>query len=187
MFNATFDTPDLTTFARLDELGLEVAGQRIEPKRAVLACRVSADDAWCHECGCQGIARDTVGRRLAHVPFGRRPTTLLVRIRRYKCTGCGHLWRQDTSKASEPKAKLSRAGLRWAVEAIVCEHLSVARVAEDLGVSWHTANEAILAEGRRLLIDDPHRFDGVKVIGVDDSPARGCPREVPPPSGGIPG
>ena len=29
---------DLTTFARLDELGLEVVGQRLDPDRAVLAC-----------------------------------------------------------------------------------------------------------------------------------------------------
>ncbi len=32
--------PDLTAFCRLDELGLEVTGQRLGPDRAVLACRV---------------------------------------------------------------------------------------------------------------------------------------------------
>jgi transposase len=46
--------------------------------------------------------------------------------------------------------------------------LSVARVAEGLGVSWNTANNAVLAEGQRVLIDDPQRFDGVRVIGVDE-------------------
>jgi len=35
-------------------------------------------------------------------------------------------------------------------------------------VSWHTANSAVLAEGRRVLIDDPARFDGVHVVGVDE-------------------
>ena len=35
-------------------------------------------------------------------------------------------------------------------------------------MSWNTANDAVLAEGRRVLIDDPHRFDGVQVIGVDE-------------------
>lgn len=107
-------------------------------------------------------------RRLAHEPLGWRPTTLLVTVRRYRCTGCGHVWRQDTTKAAEPRAKLSRRGLRWALEGIVCQHLTVARVAEGLAVSWNTANDAVLAEGKRLLIDDPHRFDGVKVIGVDE-------------------
>ena len=49
------------------------------------------------------------------------------------------------------------------------QHLTVARVAEGLGVSWNTANTAVLAEGQRVLIDDPTRFDGVKAIGVDDA------------------
>ncbi|GAA3669008.1 hypothetical protein GCM10022202_33860 [Microbacterium marinilacus] len=65
-------------------------------------------------------------------------------------------------------AKLSRAGMRWAVEALVIDHLTVSRVTAGLGVSWHTANNAVLAEGRRVLIDDPARFDGVGVIGVDE-------------------
>ena len=50
----------------------------------------------------------------------------------------------------------------------MCQHLTVARVAEGLGVSWNTANTAVLAEGQRVLIEDPHRFDGVHVVGVDE-------------------
>jgi transposase len=166
--DATFACPDLTTFCRLAELGLEVVGQRLEPDRAVLACRVVEPDQWCRRCGCEGVPRDTVIRRLAHEPFGWRPTTLLITVRRYCCTGCGHVWRQDTTKAAEPRAKLSRHGLRWALEGIVCQHLTVARVAEGLGVAWNTANDAVLAEGKRVLIEDPGRFDGVQVIGVDE-------------------
>jgi transposase len=63
---------------------------------------------------------------------------------------------------------LSRRALRWALEALVCQHLTVARIAEALAVSWDTANDAVLAEGRRVLINDPTRFDGVQVIGVDE-------------------
>src|SRR5512143_2623829 len=164
---AAFSAPDLTTFCRLDELGLVVVGQRKERTRMVLACRVADPDEWCHRCGCQGVPRDTLVRELAHEPFGWRPTTLQVTIRRYRCER-GHVWRQDTSKAAEPRAKLSRGALRWALVAIVCQHLTVARVAEALAVSWNTANTAVLDEGRRVLIDDPHRFDDVTVIGVDE-------------------
>ncbi|HET6915493.1 MAG TPA: ISL3 family transposase [Acidimicrobiales bacterium] len=163
-----FACPDLTAFCRLDELGLVVTGQRIEPDRAVLACRVLEPDQWCRRCGCEGTPRDTVVRRLAHEPLGWRPTLLEVVVRRYRCTGCGHVWRQDTTAAAEPRAKLSRRGLRWALEGIVVGHLTVARVAEGLGVAWSTANDAVLAEGKRVLIDDEHRFDGVKAIGVDE-------------------
>ncbi len=168
MLDATFTRPDLTTFTRLDGLGLEVTGQLVEPDRAVLACRVVEPDDWCCRCGCQGTPRDTVIRRLAHEPFGWRPTTLLVTVRRYRCTECSHVWRQDTSKAAEPRAKISRTGLRWALVGIVCQHLTVARVAEGLAVSWNTANDAVLDQGRRVLIANPARLDGVKVVGVDE-------------------
>ena len=123
--------PDLGSFCRLDELGLQVVGQRLEPGRAVLACRVVETDEfarWCRRCGCEAAPRDSVTRRLAHEPLGWRPTTLLITIRRYRCTGCGHVWRQDT-------------------------------------------NEAVLAEGRRVLIEDPHRFDAA--VAAPETPGRG--------------
>jgi transposase len=166
--DATFARPDLTTFCRLDELGLQVLGQRLEPDRAVLACYVVEADQWCRRCGCEGAARDTVTRQLAHEPLGWRPTTLLVRVRRYQCSGCGHVWRQDTGRAAEPRAKLSRRALRWALEGLVVQHLTIARIAEALAVSWNTANDAVLTEGKRVLIGRPERFDGVFVIGVDE-------------------
>lgn len=168
MNNATFHGPDLTTFCRLDGLGLEVTGQYLSPDRAVLSCKVLEPNQWCKQCGAQGIPRDTVTRRLGHEPFGWRPTIVLITLRRYRCTECGHVWRQDTSKAAEPRAKLSRRVLAWALEGIVCQHLTIARVAEGLGVSWNTANNAVLAEGQRVLIDDPTRFDSVKIIRVDE-------------------
>jgi transposase len=166
--DATFATPDLTTFCRLDELGLVAVGQRLDPARAVIACRVVELDEWCHRCGQQGVLRDTVVRRLAHEPLGWRPTVLEVLVRRYRCPDCKHVWRQDTSRAAEPRAKLSRRGLRWALEGIVVQHLTVARVAEGLAVAWNTANDAVLTEGKRVLINDPARFDGVTTIGVDE-------------------
>lgn len=71
-------------------------------------------------------------------------------------------------QGSEPRAKLSRRGLRWALEVLVVGHLTVAWIAEGLAVSWNTASDAVLAEDQRALINDPHRFDGVCVVGVDE-------------------
>ncbi|GLW98907.1 ISL3 family transposase [Microtetraspora sp. NBRC 16547] len=121
-----------------------------------------------HQCGAEGVVCDSVTRWLAHEPFGWRPTTLLIRVRRYRCPGCRHVWRQDTSKAAAPRSRFSRAAVTWALVALVCQHLTVARVTEALGVAWSTANDAILAEGQRVLISDPHWFDGMSVIGVDE-------------------
>lgn len=168
MSDATFAAPDLTTFAGVGELGLVVTGQRVEPEQAVLQCRVLEPDDWCHRCGCRGRARDSVIRRLSHAPMAWRPTVLEVRVRRYRCTGCGRVWRQDTTLAAQPRAKLSRVGLRWALTGIVCQHLSMSRVAQGLGVAWNTANDAVLAEGKRVLFDDPARLEGVSLLGVDE-------------------
>jgi transposase len=109
-----------------------------------------------------------VKRALAHVPLGWRPTILQVRVRRYRCTGCGHVWRQDTTAAALPRAKLSRHAVLWALKSVVLDRLSITRVAAGLGTSWHTVNDAVLAAGRQLLIDDPARLDAVRVIGVDE-------------------
>lgn len=168
MLHSTFATPDLTTFCRLDELGLEAVGQLIERDRAMIECRPVEVDPWCRECGAEGVSRDTVTRRLAHEPFGHRPTTLLVRVRRYRCAHCRRTWRQDMTRAAAPRAKISRLGVEWALRGIVIDHLTVTRVAAGLGVSWSAANTAVLAEGKRRLIDDPGRFDGVTTIGVDE-------------------
>ena len=97
----------------------------------------------------------------------RRPTRLLLRIRRWSCV-CGCFWHEDTSSAAPPRSKLSHGAIRWALAAIVLDDLSVSRVANHLDVAWHTANSAIINEGQRLLFNDPKRFDGVTVLGVDE-------------------
>jgi transposase len=141
---------------------------RLEPDRMVLACEIVAPDRWCRRCGARGVVRDTDTRELAHEPFGWRPTTLLVTFRRYACSGCGHVWRQDMTAAAEPRAKLSRRALTWALVGLVVAHLPVAQIARALAVSWNTANKAVLAEGQRVLLSDPARFEGVRVLGVDE-------------------
>lgn len=168
--DVTFHRPDMTTFARLDESDLVAVGQHLHPDRAMLECRVMAraDDASCRGCGAEGAPRGTVTRCLTHEPFGWRPITLLMRVRRYRCTSCRRVWRQDTSRAAEPRAILSRASVRWALLGLVVQRLTVAPVADALAVAWHTATDTVRAEGRRVLIDDEARFDGVAVIGVDE-------------------
>ncbi|WFP16182.1 ISL3 family transposase [Citricoccus muralis] len=168
MFNATFKAPDLDSFCLLDQLGLTAVGQRLEPDGAVLECRVPEEDSWCRDCGAEGLPRDTVLRKLSHVPLGWRPTTLWVRVRRYRCADCARVWRQDTSTVAAPRGKLSRHAVLWALKSVVIDRLSIARIAASLATSWHTVNTAVLEAGRELFINDPARFDGVHVVGVDE-------------------
>ena len=175
MLNTIFDRPDLSAFTRLDDLGLEVTGQRIELDHALLACRITGEDRLCRRCGCQGISCDTVVMRLAHVPYGWHPTIVHVSAHCYRCPECAHVWRQHMSQAADPRAKLSRAAVRRTLTGVVVHHVPVARISQALCMSWNTANSAVLAEGARLLINDPARFEGVRVIGVDEHVWRHTP------------
>ncbi|MBG9332254.1 transposase family protein, partial [Corynebacterium belfantii] len=85
--------------------------------------------------GGHGIVRDTVVRCLAYEPFGHRPTTLHIRLRRYKCVECGRVWRQNTTAVAPPRAKISRTGLDWALRALVIDHDTVSVIAHKLAVS----------------------------------------------------
>ena len=146
MDNAIFATPVLVTWCCVDDLGLVVTGQHLTPERAVVWYRPTVPDEWCHRCGGHGRVCGTIIGDLVHVPFGWRPTTLYVRLRRYQCRDCGHVWRHDLTCAASPRSCLSRGALRWALEALVVNHLSMTRIAHALGVAWNTANDAV---GRR--------------------------------------
>lgn len=167
MNNLTFSSPDLSSFCQLNNLGLTATGQHLCAERAVIECRFTKAPEPCPKCGAAGVSRGTVDRHLAHTPYGQRPTRLLLRIRRWRCA-CGCFWHEDTSSAAPPRSKLSHGAIRWALVAIVLDDLSVSRVANHLDVAWHTANSAIINEGQRLLFNDPKRFDGVTVLGVDE-------------------
>ena len=119
---------------------------------------------------------------------GRVRGPLLQGLRRFGCTHCLRVWRQDTSTLAELRARLTRSAVEWGLRALALECMSVCRVAAALGVSWHTANNAILARAEQTITGNPDRFDGVEVLGVDDSPARfALVREVPPLCGATPG
>ena len=89
---------------------------------------------------------------------------------------------------AEPRTRLTHSAVEWGLWALALECMSVSRVAAALGISWHTANNAILTRAEQTTTGNPDRFDGVEVLGVDDSPARFAPvREVPPLCGATPG
>ena len=119
MPETTFTDPDLTTFLGLDALGLTAVGQHLTAKRAVIECRmpIGFEDPFCKACGAQGVSRGTVARHLAHVPVGWRPTQLVVRLRRFACTHCRRVWRQDTSTLAEPRARLTHSAVEWGLRA----------------------------------------------------------------------
>ena len=69
---------------------------------------------------------------------------------------------------AEPRTRLTHAAVEWGLRALALECMSVSRVAAALGISWHTANNAILTRAEQTITGNPDRFDGVEVLGVDE-------------------
>ena len=161
-------SPDLTTFARVDALGLRVDAQQIWPDKAILFCSLLTVDDRCPRCGAGGRVHDQVLRRFTHLPVGRRPTWLSVRVPRFRCDGCGRVWRHSLKTVARPRSKLTRAADWWALCQVVLDHTPISGVAAVLGISWDTAHMAVTDVGTQLLIDHPGRLDGVEVVGVDE-------------------
>ena len=168
MSHATFSAPDMTTYCGLEELGLVAVGMRCQGGGFVLKCRAAHPARLCPGCGRPGYSLGSRTRRLAHEPRGHQPTTLVVYVGRYHCRACSRSWCDDISQAAPPRAKLSFGALRWGLVCLIADNMSINRIAAHLAVAWHTANEAILAYGEELLLADSTRFEGVRVIGVDE-------------------
>ena len=168
MGNGTFSALDMTTYCGLVELGLVAVGMRCQEGGFVLKCRAANPARLCPGCGHPGDALGSRTRRLAHEPRGHQPTMLVVYVGRYRCRACSRSWCDDISQAAPPRAKLSFGALRWGLVCLIADNMSINRIAAHLAVAWHTANEAILAYGEELLLADSTRFEGVRVIGVDE-------------------
>ena len=95
-------------------VGAATQSSRETSTRAIVECcmQIGFEGPFCRSCGVQGVARGVVARRLAHVPVGWRPTELVVRVRRFACTTCRRVWRQDTSALAQPLARLTHAAHR---------------------------------------------------------------------------
>ena len=74
--HATFLPPDLGSFCRLDELGLQVVGQQLEPGRAVLARpkRQTASENFQD----RDLGVEATGEQLLAEPGINRPTSWLL-------------------------------------------------------------------------------------------------------------
>lgn len=118
-------SPDLTTFARVDALGLRVDAQQIWPDKAILFCSLLTVDDRCPRCGAGGRVHDQVLRRFTHLPVGRRPTWLSVRVPRFRCDGCGRVWRHSLKTVARPRSKLTRAADWWALCQVVLDHTPI--------------------------------------------------------------
>lgn len=123
----------------------------------------------CPDCGV--VARPH-GRR-AHVvrdvPAGGRPVVLVWNKRIWRCAepACARRTWSETSPAVRPRAALTERARWWACRRVGEQEATVEQVRRELGVGWNTVMRAVDEHGRPL-VDDPHRLQGVRGLGVDE-------------------
>jgi transposase len=167
--------------ARIDSLfnldGVHVVEVGWREDRLVLTVETHPGPAGCPGCGVVATGHGRRDRLLHDIPAFGAPVELIWRSRRYRCaqTGCEVGTFTQTHDLARPREKLTSRAAWWAMGAIQRDTASVAAVARRMGVDWHTLWEAIkpmLVE----LADDPDRYLGVAVLGVDEHIWHHAPR-----------
>ena len=98
------------------------------------------------------------------------PAAVLVWVKRlWRCAepACGQRTWAETSPAIAPRAVLTERARSWAMRRVGAHGQTVASVARQLGVGWHTVMRAVRDYGTPL-IADPARLEDVRGLGVDE-------------------
>ena len=122
----------------------------------------------CATCGNIGLS--LVGSRMRDilgVPSGLRKTVLRVRIRRYRCRRCGHVW-QDSVPFASGNRHYSHRFAQYVVELL--KSCTVKSVASLLRISWDTVKRIHKEYLRRRYSPPP--LKGVRNIGIDEFSVR---------------
>jgi transposase len=165
---------------RTIELGVTITDAAIDEKQTTIFCSPVARDPRCPDCGQDGRYRDTVMRPLTDLPVAGYPLVLQVAVPRYRCltSDCGRaVFNQDLGTLAAPRASTTRRCARYVLRRLMIDRTTIAAIAAELGVSWHTVTSiAMRATAALIAAARPERLAGVRVIGVDEH--RWAPRRV---------
>jgi transposase len=134
-----------------------------------LTVETGASVAGCPSCGVIATGHGRRPRRLHDIPAFGVPVRVTWLVRRWRCVepACPRRVFTEVHDLGRPRGKLTTRAAWWALGLIQRDTASLAAAARRLGVDWHTLWDTIapLLEG---LADDPARFAGVEVLGVDE-------------------
>jgi transposase len=150
--------------------GFRVLAAREADGEGELTVETTAARAWCRSCGVRAHSKGRPVVWVRDVDAFARPVRLRWVKRRWCCPeqACPvRSWTEQTEAIRARRVLTERARAR------ICRRVgrdghSVAAVARDFGVGWHTGMRAVVDHGTPL-VDDPARTAGVRALGVDET------------------
>lgn len=146
-----------------------------------VAIETTDELAACRGCGVRAVLKDRDPVGFADLPAFGSPVRLVWIKRRWACQepvcGAGTWTEQRPDIAPARAALTTRAGM-WATPEVGAEVHTVAYVARQLGVTWHTVMDAVAYWGRPL-IEDPNRVGETAAMGVDETKFLAARRREP--------
>ena len=134
----------------------------------------------CRRCAVIAVGHGRKVRVLHDIPSHAAPLTIIWRRRRWVCPdpACpAGTFTEDVPTLARRRARLTTRAIWWAIRQLRREHASIAGLARQLGVDWHTLWESV-----RPVLDamakDESRFAGVSVLGVDEHLWHHTPQKI---------
>jgi transposase len=149
--------------------GFVVTAQTVRDGEVWLAIETTTTRLACPTCGVFGIGN---GRRrvlVRDLPIAGRATVLVWAERTGRCREplCEQTSWSETSALIALRASLTERARREICRRVGDELDSVAELAREFGVGWHTAHQAVIDHGDALIADD-RRLEHVTGLGVDE-------------------
>ena len=121
-------------------------------------------------CSCGGLVHRHGIREVEFVdlPVFGRPTRLVWRKQRWRCTACGRCWCDDDPEIATARCALTTRAARWSTLHVGRNGRAVSDVARELGCGWHTVMDAVVVIGEQL-VDHPDRIGDVTALGLDET------------------
>ena len=150
--------------------GFVVSAQAEVEAELWLAVETATDVAGCEGCGTRAVGHGRRVVRVRDLPMGDRRVVLVWRKRLWRCPDpdCRvRTWSEETD-AIAPRAVLTERARAEICRRVGRDGHSVAQVAREFGVSWHTAMQAVWDHGRPR-IDHLSRLRQPSAIGIDET------------------
>ena len=150
----------------VDLQGFHLMSVARTPNALVLDVELCNQLVGCPGCGVIAQGRGRVVVEVIDAPWAGVP----ARIRWFKRaeTTCETAtFREHDERVCAPRARLGVRAIRWAIRQLRFEGATILGLARQLGTTWNTVWSHI-KPCLQAASDDPARFAGVRVLGVDE-------------------